>query len=153
MATTPEEFFIKDLMEQPPSSPPVFLDLPQKPNVSNEVQHHVPNNDMMLPYISRMLVVQQPFAWILSSPSLSSNTNNCEGPNDFMHGGHGDKSVLNLPLSKGTYVTGESLKDMEEANMLLPNDNNIRRDELVNQIRESNIVDSRVKKGTIRITF
>jgi hypothetical protein len=162
MATTPEEFFIKDLMEQPPSSPPVFLDLPQKPNVSNEVQHHVPNNDMMLPYISRVLMeddidddlsdhpallqVQQSFAWILSSPSLGTNTNNCEGPNDFMHGGHGDKSVLNFPISKGTYITGESLKDLEEANMLLPNDNNIRRDELVNQIRESNIVDSRVKK-------
>jgi hypothetical protein len=52
MATTPEEFFIKDLMELPPASPPVFLDLPQKTNVSNEVWHHLPNNDMMLPYIS-----------------------------------------------------------------------------------------------------
>ncbi|OQU83977.1 hypothetical protein SORBI_3005G208950 [Sorghum bicolor] len=162
MGTTPEEFFIKDLMEQPPSSPPVFLDLSQKPNVSSEVRHHVPNNDMMLPYISRMLMedniddeltdhpallqVQQPFAQILSSPSFGTNTNNSEGPNDFLCGGHGDKSAPNSPVSKGTYIVGESLKDLEEANTLLPKDNNIRRNELVNQIRDSNIIDSRVKK-------
>ncbi|AQK45502.1 hypothetical protein ZEAMMB73_Zm00001d026108 [Zea mays] len=101
MATTPEEFFIKDLMEQPPLSPPVFLELPHKPNASNEDRHQVPNNDMTLPYISRMLMeddddelgdhpallqVQQSFAKILSSPPLvGTNTNNSEGPNDFLH--------------------------------------------------------------------
>nr|AGT17318.1 hypothetical protein SHCRBa_149_L06_R_110 [Saccharum hybrid cultivar R570] len=163
MATTPEEFFIKDLMEQPPASPPVFLDLPQKTNVSNEVWHRVPNNDMMLPYISHMLMeddiddelndhpallqVQQPFAQILSCPSLGTNTNNYEGPNEFLHEGHGDERALNSPLSKGASVLGASLKVMEEANMLLPKDNDIRGDELVmNQMRESNITDSRLKK-------
>jgi hypothetical protein len=70
-------------MEQPPLSPPVFLELPHKPNASNEDRHHVPNNDMTLPYISRMLMeddddelgdhpallqVQQSFAKILPSP-------------------------------------------------------------------------------------
>ena len=104
MATTPEEFFIKDLMEQPPLSPPVFLELPHKPNASNEDRHQVPNNDMTLPYISRMLMeddddelgdhpallqVQQSFAKILSSPPLvGTNTNNSEGPNDFLHEGN-----------------------------------------------------------------
>jgi len=163
MATTPEEFFIMDLMEQPPASPPVFIDLPQKPNISNEVRHRVPNDDMMLPYISHMLMeddiddelnnhpallqVQQPFAQILSSHSLGTNTNNSEGANEFLHEGNGDEGALNSPLSKGTCVLGAYLKGMEEANMLLHKDNDIRRDELViNQIRESNITDSWVRK-------
>ncbi|AQK48406.1 scarecrow-like protein 9 isoform X4 [Zea mays] len=129
MATTPEEFFIKDLMEQPPLSPPVFLDLPHKPNASNEDRHHVPNNDMTLPYISRMLMeddddelgdhpallqVQQPFAEILSSPPLvGNNTNNSEGPNDFLH--------------EGTY-------------------------ELLDQTEESNIINSRVNRAVMMTT-
>lgn len=124
MATTPEDFFIKDLMAQPPASPPVFLDLlqNQKPSVvsNNEVWRHVvPDNDMVLPYISHMLMeddddvddelisddptllqVQQPFAQILSSPSsLGTNTtSNMEGcrrqrPNGSLQQaglGHGD---------------------------------------------------------------
>ncbi|KAG2563065.1 hypothetical protein PVAP13_8KG337000 [Panicum virgatum] len=55
MATTPEEFFIKGLMEQSQPSPPFFLDLPQKSNGRSEGYHHVPN-DMMLPFISRVLL-------------------------------------------------------------------------------------------------
>jgi hypothetical protein len=43
-------------------------------------------------------------------------------------------------------VVGAHLKSKEEANMLLPKDHIFRRDELVNQIGESNIIDSRVKK-------
>jgi len=46
----------------------------------------------------------------------------------------------------GTYVVGASLNDVEEANMLLTKDNGIIRDELANQIKESNITDSRLKK-------
>jgi hypothetical protein len=93
-----------------------------------------------------LLQVQQPFAQILSSPSLGTNTNNSEGPSEFLHEGHGDESALNSPLSKGSCVVAAYLKSMEEANMLLPKDHIFRRDELVNQIRESNIIDSRVKK-------
>ena len=162
MATTPEKFLIKDLMEQPPAVPPLFPDLPQKPNGSSERQHHVPNA-MTLPYISRMLMeddngdnnltdhpallqVQQPFVQILRSLSFDANTDNGEGPKYFLHEGHGDESALNLPLSKGTHVVGASLECMEEANMFLPKDNNFTRDEQVNQIRESNIIGSRVKK-------
>ncbi|KAG0530878.1 hypothetical protein BDA96_05G225100 [Sorghum bicolor] len=150
-------------MEQPPASPPVFPNLPQSPNVSNEACHHIPNNDMMLPYISHMLMeddidnelsdhsallqVQQPFAQILSSHSLGTNTDHCEGPNEFLHEGRGDGSPHYSPLSKGSCVVGAYLKGMEEANMLLPKGSIFRRDELVNQIRESNIIDSRVRKS------
>ncbi|CAD6269385.1 unnamed protein product [Miscanthus lutarioriparius] len=131
MATTPEEFFIKDLMEQPPASPPVFLDLPQKPNVSNEVQHHVPNNDMMLPYISGMLM-EDDIDDEISDHHVLLQIMVMKAP-----------SIRPYPRTR---VVGASLKGMEEANMLLPKDNNFRSDELVNQIRENNIIDSRVKK-------
>ncbi|XP_066338789.1 scarecrow-like protein 14 isoform X1 [Miscanthus floridulus] len=153
MATTPEVFFGKGLMEQPPPSPPVFTDdLPQEPNGSSEGQHHVPN-EMMLSYISHVLLdddideqlnnhpallqVQQPFAQILSSPSSGTNTGSREGSNDFLHEGNVDESELNPALSKGTDAVGAFFKGMEEANGLLPKDN-FRRDELVNQtVRES----------------
>ncbi|KAF8668138.1 hypothetical protein HU200_052429 [Digitaria exilis] len=54
MTTTPEEFFAMGLMEQSPPSPPVFVDIPQKPSASSDSQHRVPEN-MMLPHISRVL--------------------------------------------------------------------------------------------------
>ncbi|CAD6255369.1 unnamed protein product [Miscanthus lutarioriparius] len=165
MATTPEEFFVKDLTEQPPAFPPVFPDLRQKPNGSSEGQHHVPNA-MMLPYIARMLMedddgdnnltdhpallqVQQPFVQILRSLSFDANTytNNTEGPKDFLHEDHGGERGISLPLSNGTYVVGaSSLECMEEANMFLPKDNNLTKDEQGNQIRESNVIGSRIKK-------
>ena len=84
MATTPEEFFVKGLMEQSQPS------LPEKSSGTSEGCRHVPN-DMMLPYISHALLeddiddnklndhpallqVQQPFAQILSSSSYGTNT-------------------------------------------------------------------------------
>lgn len=162
MATTPEEFFSKGLMEQSPPSPPVFPDLPEKPNDSSEGQHHVPN-EMMLSYVSHVLMedndfddkfsdhpallqVQQPFAQILSSPSSGTNTGNGEGCNEFLHEVNVDKSMLSSALSKGTDAAGTFLKGMEEANVLLPKDNNFRRDELVNQTVKENSSHSGVKK-------
>ncbi|CAD6252795.1 unnamed protein product [Miscanthus lutarioriparius] len=93
-----------------------------------------------------LLQVQLPFAQIFYTPSLGTNTNNSEGSKDFLHEGPRGESALNSPFSMGTYVVGASLNDMEEANMLLTKDNGIIRDELGNQIRESNITDSRLKK-------
>ncbi|CAD6269386.1 unnamed protein product [Miscanthus lutarioriparius] len=162
MATAPEEFFGKGLMEQSPPSPPVFPDdLPQKPNGSSESQHRVPN-EMMLSYVSHVLMedddiddklndhpallqVQQPFAQILSSPSSGTNTGSREGSNDFLHEGNVDESELNSALSKGTDTVGAFLKGMEEANGLLPKDN-FRRDELVNQMVRESSSHSVVKK-------
>jgi len=122
MATTPEEFFIKGLMEQSQPSPPFFLDLPQKSNGRSEGYHHVPN-DMMLPFISRVLLeddiddnklndhpallqVQQPFAQILSSSFYGTNTSNTDGARDLLEDGRDDESMLNLnsALSKGTDI-------------------------------------------------
>ncbi|CAN6363661.1 unnamed protein product [Urochloa humidicola] len=149
MATTPEEFFVKGLMEQSPPSPPVFLDLPQNPNCSSEGWHHVPN-DMMLPYISRVLLeddeddklndhpallqVQQPFAQILSSPSFGANVCNMEGPTNLLEDSGRDESTLNSVSSNGSDAVQAFLKGMEEANMLLPKGNKFRGDEQINQM-------------------
>nr|TKW07013.1 hypothetical protein SEVIR_7G279500v2 [Setaria viridis] len=134
-----------------PQSPSVFLDVfSPKPDDRSEGCHHVPS-DMMLPYISRMLMeddiddkpadhpallqVQQPFAQILSSPSFGSNHGDTEGANDLLQDSSGDERTLHLALSKGTFAVGAFLKGMKEANMLLPIANNgFRRDELVNQM-------------------
>ena len=86
MAATPEEFFAEGLMEPSPPSPSVFLDLTpiSDPNTADEGQ--LSHDDLMLPYISRMLMeddiddkllcqysdhpalllAQQPFTQILS---------------------------------------------------------------------------------------
>ncbi|CAO2145022.1 unnamed protein product [Urochloa humidicola] len=151
MATTPEEFFFKGIMEQsPPSpSPSTFLDLPQKSNCSSESQHHVPN-DMILPYISRVLLeededdklndhpalvqVQQPFAQILSSPSFGANISNMEGASDLLEDGGHNESTLNSVSSNGSDVVEAFLKGMEEANMLLPKGDKFKGDEQVNQM-------------------
>ncbi|XP_034586803.1 scarecrow-like protein 34 [Setaria viridis] len=154
MATTPEELFVEGLKKSP-QSPSVFLDVfSPKPDDRSEGCHHVPS-DMVLSYISRMLMeddiddkpsdhpallqVQQPFAQILSSPSFGSNHGDTEGANDLLQDSSGDERTLHLALSKSTYAVGAFLKGMKEANMLLPIANNgFRRDELVNQmVRES----------------
>ncbi|CAL4990482.1 unnamed protein product [Urochloa decumbens] len=161
MAITPEDFFVKGLMEQSPPSPPILFDHPQKPNCSSEGRHHVPN-DMMLPYISRMLMeddddnklndhsallqVQQPFAQILSSPSLGANTRNTEADNDLLEYGGCDESILNSALSNGTDAVQAFLKGMEEASMLLPKGKNFQRGELVSQIVGSRTSINGVKK-------
>ena len=93
-----------------------------------------------------LLQVQQPFVQILCPLSFDANTDNREGPKDFLHEGHGGESGISLPLSNGTYVVGASLECMEEANMSLPKDNNFTKYEQVNQIRESNVIGSRIKK-------
>ncbi|CAN6326753.1 unnamed protein product [Urochloa humidicola] len=154
MATTPEEFFMKDLIQQSPQSPSFLLDVfSPKPDGRSEGCHHIPS-DMMLPYISRMLMeddtddkpydhhallqVQQPFAQILSYHSSGSNNGDTEGDKDLLQDGTGDERILHLSFSKGTYAAGAFLKGMEEANMLLPGANNFRRDELMNQtVREN----------------
>ena len=132
---------MEDLIEQSPPSPSIFLQVPMKPDGSGEGDHHAPT-DMILPYISRVLMeddiddkisdhprllqVQQPFAQILSSSSFGTNTDNTASS--------GGESTLDSALSKGADVVRAFLKGMEEANMLLPKDNGVRRDELVNQI-------------------
>ncbi|CAN6340693.1 unnamed protein product [Urochloa humidicola] len=154
MATTPEEFFMKDLIQQSPQSPSFLLDVfSPKPDGRSEGCHHIAS-DMMLPYISRMLMeddiddkpydhhallqVQQPFAQILSSPSSGSNNGDTEGAMDLLQDGTGVERSLHLAFSKGTYAAEAFLKGMEEANMLLPGANNFRRNELMNQmVRES----------------
>ena len=137
MATTPEEFFVKGLMEQ---SQPSLLE--KSSGMSEGCQQHVVPNDMMLPYISHMLLeddiddnelndhpallqVQQPFAQILSSSSYGANTSNTDSAKDLLQDGRDDDSTLNLnsALSKGTDAIRAFLKGMEEANMLLPKDN------------------------------
>ncbi|CAL4910245.1 unnamed protein product [Urochloa decumbens] len=154
MATTPEEFFVKDLIEQSPKSPSVLLGVfSPKPDGRSEDCHHSPS-DMMLPYISRMLMeddiddkpydhpallqVQKPFAQILSSPSSDCTNGDTEGAKDLLQDGSVDERTLPLALSKGTYAAGAFLKGMEEANMLLCRANGFRKDELANQmVRES----------------
>ncbi|CAN6336361.1 unnamed protein product [Urochloa humidicola] len=155
MATTPEDIFVKDLIQQSPQSQSVLLDVfSPKPDGRSEVSHHIPS-DMMLPYISRMLMeddtddkpydhhallqVQQPFAQILSSPSSGSNNGDTEGAKDLSQDGTGDERTLHLAFSKGTYAAGAFFKCMEEANMLLRRANGFGRDELANQmvVRES----------------
>ncbi|CAN6326752.1 unnamed protein product [Urochloa humidicola] len=154
MTTTPEELFVKDLIQQSSQLPSVLLDVfSSKPDGRSEGCHHIPS-DMMLPYISRMLMeddiddkpydhhallqVQQPFAQILSCHSSGSNNGDTEGAKDLLQDGTGDdERTLHLAFSKGTYAAGAFLKGMEEANMLLPRANNLR-DELMNQTdRES----------------
>ena len=142
MAITPEEFFVEGLIEQSPLSPSIFLHVSMKPaEGSSEGDHHAPT-DTILPYISRVLMeddiddkisdhprllqVQQHFAQILSSSSFGTNTDNTASS--------GGESTLDSALSKGADVVRAFLKGMEEANMLLPKDNGVRRDELVNQI-------------------
>ncbi|CAN6331477.1 unnamed protein product [Urochloa humidicola] len=155
MATTPEEFFVEDLIQQSPQSPSFLLDVfSPKPDGRSEGCHHVPS-DMTLPYISRMLMeddiddkpydhhallqVQQPFAQILSCYSSSSNNGDTEGAKDLLQDGTSDdERTLHLAFSKATYVAGAFLKGMEEANMLLPKANNFRRDEPMNKmVKES----------------
>ncbi|KAF8668135.1 hypothetical protein HU200_052426 [Digitaria exilis] len=150
------------LMEQSPPSPPVFLNIPQKPSASSEGRHHIPDN-MMLPYISRVLLeddgedklshdpalfqVQQPFAQILSCPvPFGTNTSNMEGANDLLQDGGSKERALDLVLSKSTEVAQAFLKGMEDANRLLPKDNNFRTDNLVNQIVTKSSSHSGAKK-------
>ncbi|KAF8665927.1 hypothetical protein HU200_054012 [Digitaria exilis] len=160
MTTTPEEFFAKGLMEQSPPSPPVFLDIPQKPSGSSDSQHQVPDN-MMLPHILRVLFedeniddklsddpallqVQQPFAQILSCPP--ANTRNKEGSNNLLQDICRQERALDLVLSKSNEVVQAFLKGMEDANRLLPKDNYFRRDNLVNRIVTQSSSHSGAKK-------
>jgi hypothetical protein len=156
MDTTPQEPFMEGVIEKSPS---LFLDVfSLKPDGRSEgCRHRVPS-DMILPYISRMLMeddiddkpsdhpallqVQEPFAQILSSPSSSGSNDHgdTEGANNDLlqdgTSGGDDERTLNLALSKGTYAVGAFLKGMQEANMLLPIANNgFRRDELVTNIQ------------------
>ncbi|PVH34647.1 hypothetical protein PAHAL_8G266800 [Panicum hallii] len=132
MAITPEEFFVEGLIEQSPPSPSIFLHVSMKPDGRSEGDHDAPR-DMILPYISRVLMeddiddkisdhprllqVQQPFAQILSSPSFGANTDNTANSSG--------ENALDSALSKGAGVVRAFLKGMEEANMLLPKDNGV----------------------------
>jgi len=160
MAATPEEFFAEGLMEPSPSSPSVFLDLTpiSDPNTADEGQ--LSHDDLMLPYISRMLMeddiddkllcqysdhpalllAQQPFTQILSSPSTGTNKDDTANKdtmdqgNDLLLASSGDESTLSLALSNSEYVVGEFLKGMEVANRLLPRDNSFVKDHQMSQI-------------------
>ncbi|TVU25697.1 hypothetical protein EJB05_28202, partial [Eragrostis curvula] len=153
MATTPEEFFVNCLMERSPPSPSLFPDHPSLPHGCSEGQ--LSPNDMMLPYISRMLMeddvedklydhpallqVQEPFAEILFAPSFHANKGNnvnrinMEGGEDLLQDGSCDQSSIDSAFLKGANAVGSFLKGMEEAKTFLPKDDSFRRNELVNQ--------------------
>lgn len=116
-------------------------------------------DDMVLSYISRFLMeddtedkilcgnsdhpallqVQEPFAQILFSPSISANSDNTthkcnmEGANNLLQGRNGNQCTLSSAFSKGEDAAGAFLKSIEEASRFLPKDNGIRKDQLVNQ--------------------
>ncbi|TVU25716.1 hypothetical protein EJB05_28221 [Eragrostis curvula] len=155
MATTPEEFFVNCLMEQSLPSPSEFLDHPLLPHDHGEGQ--LSPNDMMLPYISRMLMeddiedklsdhpallqVQEPFAKILFAPSFgASNDNNVdmEVTKDLWQDGSCEQSTIDRAFLEGEGAVGAFLKGMEEAKMFLPKDDSFKRDEPVNQMFKEN---------------
>ncbi|XP_066342343.1 scarecrow-like protein 9 [Miscanthus floridulus] len=171
-ATSPlEEFFVKDSMEESPLSPSLDVFPPKQEGGRSEGCHHHVPSDMMLPYVSRMLMededdtedkllsdhpallqVEQPFAQILSSPSLGAINGDT---NNMLQDGGGDERTPNYSsLSRCAYaVVGEFLKSMDEANMLLPGDNGFISDEQqVNQMvrRESSHRQSGSKKRNNR---
>ncbi|KAL6905779.1 hypothetical protein ACP4OV_003380 [Aristida adscensionis] len=156
MATSnPEEFFAKGLMEQAPPSPPIFLDLPRVPDGGNNEGRFAPS-EMMLPYISYMLMednidddvsdhpallqVQQPFAQLLSAPSIgvdngkSIDRDNIEGVKDLLQDGNGDRRTPHSTFSVGADVVEAFLKGMEDAKMFLPKGDRPQRDEPMNQM-------------------
>jgi len=116
-------------------------------------------DDMVLSYISRVLMeddtedkilcgnsdhpallqVQETFAQILFSPSISANSDNTthkcnmEGANNLLQGRNGNQCTLSSAFSKGEDAAGAFLKSIEEASRFLPKDNGIRKDQLVNQ--------------------
>ncbi|CAD6255538.1 unnamed protein product [Miscanthus lutarioriparius] len=171
-ATSPlEEFFVKDSMEESPVSPSLDVFPPKQEGGRSEGCHHHVPSDMMLPYVSCMLMededdtddkllsdhpallqVEQPFAQILSSPSLGAINGDT---NNMLQDGGGDERTPNYSsLSRCAYaVVGEFLKSMDEANMLLPGDNGFISDEQqVNQMvrRESSHRQSGSKKRNNR---
>ncbi|KAL6662262.1 hypothetical protein ACP70R_000121 [Stipagrostis hirtigluma subsp. patula] len=92
MATAPEEFLVESLKETIPPSPSIYLNLPPMPDDGNTEGQLYPN-DLMLPYISHLLMeddtdenhlnqysdhpallqVEKPFAEILFSPSFGTD--------------------------------------------------------------------------------
>ncbi|PUZ47320.1 hypothetical protein GQ55_7G155800 [Panicum hallii var. hallii] len=160
MAATPEEFFAEGLMEPSPPSPSVFLDLTPIPDPNTANKGQPSHDDLVLPYISRMLMeddiddkllcqysdhpallqAQQPFTQILSSPSTGTNMDDTgnkdtmDQVNDLLLISSGDESTLSLALSDSEYVVGEFLKGMEVANRLLPGDNSFIKDHQMSQI-------------------
>ncbi|CAL5031837.1 unnamed protein product [Urochloa decumbens] len=151
MAATPEEFFAEGLMEPSPPSPSVFHDLTpmSDPNITYKGQ--LSHDDLVLPYISRMLMeddmddnllcqysdhpallqMQQPFSQILSSPFIGANNDDAankvsvDQTNDLLLVSSGDQSTLTLAFSDSEYVVGEFLKGMEDANRFLQSDHQI----------------------------
>jgi hypothetical protein len=88
---------------------------------------------------SALLQVQEPFAQILFSPSISENsdntTNKCnmERAMNLLQGRNGNQCTLSSAFSKGEDAGGAFLKSIEEASRFLPRDNGIRKDQLVKQ--------------------
>ncbi|CAN6226896.1 unnamed protein product [Urochloa humidicola] len=169
MVTTPEEFFVECLTDPTPPSPSVFVGLPQ---MDNDVQDSLSPDGMVLSYISRVLMednkeddlmcqdsdhpallqVQEPFAQILFSPSISANSDNIinrsnmEGDNNSLQGCSGDQCTLSSSFSNSMDAVWVFSKSMEEASRCLPRDNGLRKDQKVNEM----ITESRNHKGTKR---
>lgn len=149
-------------MEQSAQTLSVFLNsFSSKPDGRIEGNHYVPS-DMILPYISQLLMeddiddtlsdhpallqVQQPFAQILSSCFGSDNGDTGEASKDLLQDGGGDERTLNLALSKGTHAVWAFLEGMKEAHMFLPRANGFGRGELVNQMVGESSNHNRAKK-------
>ncbi|CAN6248797.1 unnamed protein product [Urochloa humidicola] len=160
MAATAEEFFAETLTEPSPPSPSIFHDLTPMFDPNTADKGHLSHDDMVLPYISRMLMeddiddkllsrysdhpallrVQQPFAQLLSSPSTGANNDDTankvsmDQANDLLLVSSGDQSTHSLAFSDSEYVVGEFLKGMEDANRFLPSDSSFIKDHQVDQM-------------------
>ncbi|CAN6248801.1 unnamed protein product [Urochloa humidicola] len=160
MAATPEEFFAASLIEPSPPSPSIFHDLTPMSDPNTADNSQLSHDDLVLPYISRMLMeddiddklssqysdhpallrVQQPFAQILSSPSTgaknddTANKVSMDQANDLLLVGSGGQSTLSLAFSDSEYVVGEFLKGMEDAKRFLPSDSSFIKDHQIDQM-------------------
>ncbi|XP_039822980.1 scarecrow-like protein 34 [Panicum virgatum] len=168
MASTPEEFFAKGLMDPSPPSPAVFLDLTLMPE---GCQGPFSPDDTVLSYVSVMLMeedtddnllyqysdhpalfqVQQSFAQILCPPSSrvdhdNTNRGDMDGIKDLFQNNNGHQSTLDSTFSKGVDAMVAFLRGVEEAKTFLPNDNSFRRDELVNCMSRESSSHCGVKK-------
>nr|CAB3490525.1 unnamed protein product [Digitaria exilis] len=87
---------------------------------------------------------------ILSCPPFRANkTRNIEGSNNLLKDGCREERALDLVLSKSNEVVQAFLKGMEDANRLLPKDNNFGRDNLVNRIVTQSSSHSGAKKSSL----
>ncbi|KAF8645834.1 hypothetical protein HU200_066079 [Digitaria exilis] len=157
VSTTHEEFFVEGLADPSPPSPSLFLGLP---TMDYSVGQHSPSpDDIVLAYVSRFLMeddnedkllrqdsdhhallqAQEPFAQILLSSSISTNSNNSinrnnmEGANNLLQGSSGDQCSLSSVFSMCVDSVGAFSKSIQEASRFCPRDNSIRKEQQVHQ--------------------